>query len=60
MSDNFKFEGRKLSDSNWKLSDSNWKLSDSNWKLSDSNWKFFFIDPKSSNTVNDEKGTQEP
>ena len=28
MSDNFQFEGRKLSDSNWKLSDSNWKLSD--------------------------------
>ena len=28
MSDNFKFEGRKLSDSNWKFSDSNWKLSD--------------------------------
>ena len=28
VSDNFKFEGRKLSDSNWKLSDSKWKLSD--------------------------------
>ena len=35
MSDNFKFEGRKLSDSTWKLSDSNWKLSDIKCKLSD-------------------------
>ena len=36
MSDYFKFENRKLSDSKWKLSDnSNWKLSDNKWKFSD-------------------------